>query len=293
MTGRRLGAGLLDQRGAEHLLQGGVERAVGQHPAPAEHQVEPLAQLVAVHGRLVQQSEDCQLEWSRHDVPCDPIVAIYPSERIAEYRSDSGWSPGRSSSGSCARAYPVACPGAVPPRTGGGALRDVGPERLPPTRSEPHLEWKAPGHRPRSEARPPSGRSDGTKAPAAASRKSAASDRSVLAAGLASLLIGVGAFVYLYKHDRHPEPEQGLRDPDHRSSTTPTARPSSAVRHPEPRVDPARRDAAEHAGRRRRRREPDLLDRPGHRPEGHPARGVQQRPAATPPRARRRSPSST
>ena len=31
-------------------------------------------------------------------------------------------------------------------------------------------------------------------------------------------------------------------------------------------------------GRRRRRGEPDLLDRPGHRPPGHPARGVQQRP---------------
>src|SRR6478672_9273177 len=44
------GRGLLDQRATQHLLQGGVERAVRQHAAPAEHEVEPLAQLVAVHG---------------------------------------------------------------------------------------------------------------------------------------------------------------------------------------------------------------------------------------------------
>src|SRR6478672_2352415 len=56
------GRGLLDQRATQHLLQGGVERAVRQHAAPAEHEVEPLAQLVAVHGSLVQQPEDCQLD---------------------------------------------------------------------------------------------------------------------------------------------------------------------------------------------------------------------------------------
>ena len=56
------GRRLLDEVGPEHLLQRGVEGAVGQHPTPSEHQVEPLAQLVAVHGSLVQQSEDCQLD---------------------------------------------------------------------------------------------------------------------------------------------------------------------------------------------------------------------------------------
>src|SRR6478736_4224707 len=62
--GRRRGGSrdLGDQVGAEHLLQRGVERAVGQHPTPSEHQVEPLAQLVAVHGSLVQQPEDCELD---------------------------------------------------------------------------------------------------------------------------------------------------------------------------------------------------------------------------------------
>ena len=67
MRGRRLdgvavAGDLGDEVGAEHLLQRGVEGAVGQHPTPAEHQVEPLAQLVAVHGSLVQQSEDCELD---------------------------------------------------------------------------------------------------------------------------------------------------------------------------------------------------------------------------------------
>ena len=59
---RRLAGDLLDQGTREHLLQRGVERPVRQHPTPAEHEVEPLAQLVAVHGSLVQQSEDCQLD---------------------------------------------------------------------------------------------------------------------------------------------------------------------------------------------------------------------------------------
>ena len=51
-----------DPAGLEHLLQRRVERPVGQQPAPAEHAVDLLAELVAVHGRLVQQSEDGELE---------------------------------------------------------------------------------------------------------------------------------------------------------------------------------------------------------------------------------------
>ena len=65
------------------------------------------------------------------------------------------------------------------------------------------------------------------------------------------------------------------------------------VRRAEPRVDPAGRHPAVDAGRRHRRRGPHLLQQQRHRPEGHPPRGLLQRARATPPRARRRSPSST
>ena len=46
----------------EQAAQAGVERAVRQRPEDTERGVEPLAQLVAVHGALVQQSEDRELE---------------------------------------------------------------------------------------------------------------------------------------------------------------------------------------------------------------------------------------
>ena len=48
--------------GAQHPLQRGVERAVGEQPGPAEQQVQPLAQLVAVQRGVVQEPEDGQLE---------------------------------------------------------------------------------------------------------------------------------------------------------------------------------------------------------------------------------------
>ena len=74
-----------------------------------------------------------------------------------------------------------------------------------------------------------------------------------------------------------PTPTRTSR-PRPRSSTTPTARPSSASSPSRTATSiPLRRDAAERQGRRGRRREPDLLDRQRHRPQGHPARGVQQR----------------
>src|SRR5690349_3309364 len=78
-----------DPAGLEHLLQRRVERAVGQQPAPAEHAVDLLAQLVAVHGRLVQQPEDGELEGlptTGHGAApspdrCSPLVRIGGSYR--------------------------------------------------------------------------------------------------------------------------------------------------------------------------------------------------------------------
>ncbi len=69
------GQGLLDEGGPQHLLQGRVERPVGQHPTPSEHEVQALAELVAVHGCLVQQSEDCEL-----DSLCTTCHATYRSD---------------------------------------------------------------------------------------------------------------------------------------------------------------------------------------------------------------------
>ena len=76
------GGGLLDQGAAEHLLQRGVERPVREHPTPSEHEVEPLAELVAVHGSLVQQSEDCEL-----DGLCATCHATYRSDISARCES--------------------------------------------------------------------------------------------------------------------------------------------------------------------------------------------------------------
>ena len=42
--------------------QAGVEAAVGDRPQRAEHALEPLAQLVAVQRRLMQQAEHGELE---------------------------------------------------------------------------------------------------------------------------------------------------------------------------------------------------------------------------------------
>ena len=50
------------------------------------------------------------------------------------------------------------------------------------------------------------------------------------------------------------------------------------LRHPEPRRDLLRRDAAGHQGRRGRRREPHLLERQRDRLQGHHPRRLQQRP---------------
>ena len=87
------------QPGAQHPLQRGVERAVGEQPGPAEQQVEPLAQLVAVQRGVVEQSEDCQLERcalaadDRHLLACDwsvvrPVTSVEPIASIYRMRVD-------------------------------------------------------------------------------------------------------------------------------------------------------------------------------------------------------------
>ena len=85
------------------------------------------------------------------------------------------------------------------------------------------------------------------------------------------------AFAYRLHVDRHPGPERGLPDRRRRSSTTPTARRDRPVRQPEPHQRPAVRRAPARPGRGHRRRGPHLLHQQGHRPQGHPAGGVQQR----------------
>ena len=100
----------------------------------------------------------------------------------------------------------------------------------------------------------------------------------LLILGLVGGLLRRGRALLRLQVDRHPGPQRGLRDPDVVRLLRRRQDRARPVRHPEPRVDPARRDPADPAGRRRRRGEPDLLDRQGHRPQGHRAGGVQQRP---------------
>src|SRR3954452_10815433 len=51
-----------DQPAGKHLLEARVERAVGDRPQRTEERVDPLAQFVAVQRRLVQQTENGELE---------------------------------------------------------------------------------------------------------------------------------------------------------------------------------------------------------------------------------------
>src|SRR5690606_2855328 len=62
---RLLGPVLGDQPVGRELLEARIEGAVGERPEHAEQCVEPLAQLVAVHRRLVQQPEHGELEHAR------------------------------------------------------------------------------------------------------------------------------------------------------------------------------------------------------------------------------------
>src|SRR5690606_40903246 len=58
--GVRVGAD--DQAARDHALEGRVERSVAERPERAEQDVEPLAQLVPVHRRLLEEPEDRELE---------------------------------------------------------------------------------------------------------------------------------------------------------------------------------------------------------------------------------------
>ena len=135
---RRRRRDLLDQGAAQHLLQGGVERPVGQHPTPAEHEVQPLAQLVAVHGSLVQQSEDCQLDGFattchatyRSDISGGTDPAHAPGARRVRVTSDPRTS---------ARCVP--CVADLRARTAASWADNRDP------RSFWIAEWKAPGRR--------------------------------------------------------------------------------------------------------------------------------------------------
>src|SRR5580658_6913765 len=55
---------LYDQPVGEKLLQARVQRPVGERTEGAEHGVQPLAQLIAVHRRFVQRPEHGKLEYA-------------------------------------------------------------------------------------------------------------------------------------------------------------------------------------------------------------------------------------
>src|SRR5262249_48570011 len=63
--GGRRGNLLGDQPPAEQVLEARVQGPVPERAECAEHRVEPLAQLVSVHGSLMQQPEHGQLEYPR------------------------------------------------------------------------------------------------------------------------------------------------------------------------------------------------------------------------------------
>src|SRR6266566_1034711 len=89
-TGRNLRLGLVvflrDQPGGEKFVKARIQRPVGQSAERAQHGVELLAQLVAVHWRPVQQPEHGQLEYAG-------AVASHASPRRSWYsgicRSDA------------------------------------------------------------------------------------------------------------------------------------------------------------------------------------------------------------
>ena len=79
------------------------------------------------------------------------------------------------------------------------------------------------------------------------------------------------------RRHRHPGPQRGLRDADHDGLLRRRQDRAGSLRGAEPDQHLAVRGAAARAGRRDRRRGPHLLHQQGDRPQGHPARGLQQR----------------
>ena len=108
---RRRGGVLDDQPGPGQAAQRGVQGAVGDHPQAAEPRAELLAQLVAVHGRLVEQAEDRQLEHRDPFLPSTPMGDATISIRYIREERTSGrrHPPGGRTRGR-------AGPGQVPPR---------------------------------------------------------------------------------------------------------------------------------------------------------------------------------
>src|SRR5690606_16610337 len=77
-----------DELTRDETLEGRVERAVREGAERTEQHVEPLAQLVAVHGRLLQQAEDGKLEdagASTHGI----LQVTRTASRDSMYRTDT------------------------------------------------------------------------------------------------------------------------------------------------------------------------------------------------------------
>ena len=275
------------QPAAQHLLQGGVERAVGQQPAPAEQQVEPLAQLVAVQGSTRAAARGLPARGSPPRVPwtCPSRLSAmrwcrsYRGERIAiDISSATGATTAARDSRRCAwcgrpRTLVPTC--GARGRSGPGCVTPT-PDRQPPASPEP-VECQAQGRtappsrasrgrKPASRQQP---RARGAKVLQVAARSSAAGRRACVLVGRLRLPL---------QDHRHPGPEQGLPDPDVVRLLRRRQDRARPVRHAEPRVDPA------HGRCRRtcRTRWSPPRTAPsgptGHRPQGHPPRGVQQRP---------------
>ena len=94
---------------------------------------------------------------------------------------------------------------------------------------------------------------------------------------LAGFLLGARGLRLRVRRHRHPEPQRGLRDPDDDRLLRRREDRARPVRGAEPHQHLAVGGAAARPGRGDRRGGPHLLHQQGHRPEGHPARRLQQR----------------
>ena len=112
---------------------------------------------------------------------------------------------------------------------------------------------------------------------APASRSSCAWASGCGSSGWSACCSAAGSFVFLYQTTDIPDPNEDFQTQTSFVYYADGKTELGQFATPEPHSHPARRDAADAPGRGGRRREPDVLDRQGHRPEGHPARGVQQR----------------